>query len=214
MRLRKKHGIIEKLNEFDELVIIQSEPKIIEFSEIFGNDRKIMVEFGIGKGKFISELAKQNPDINYIGVEQSDQILLKAVKKAKENGLTNVRFLLANVFNVDKIFNENSVERIYLNFSDPWPKKKHYKRRMTYREFVAKYDLILKEDGVVIFKTDNESLFQYTLSELEELSLPMENITFDLHNDKNFSNNIMTEYEEKFTKLGSKIMSVTFKTHK
>lgn len=214
MRLRKKHGVVEKLNEFDELVIIQSEPKIIDFNELFGNARNVMVEFGIGKGKFISELAKENPDINYIGVEQSDQILLKAVQKAKENGLENVRFLLANVFNVDKIFNENSVERVYLNFSDPWPKKKHYKRRMTYREFIAKYDLILKEDGVVIFKTDNESLFKYTLSELEELGLPMKNITFDLHNDERFSNNIMTEYEEKFTKLGSKIMSVTFKTHK
>ena len=213
MRLRKEHGVKEKLEEHKDLVVFLEESKKMELEGLFNNDNPIKAEFGIGKGRFIIEMAKRNPDVNYIGIELRDQVLLKAVKKANEEKIKNIKFLVANIENITDIFEENSLDGIYLNFSDPWPKKRHFKRRLTYREFISKYNMILKENSWIRFKTDNISLFQFTLNELAELRLIMKEISLDVHEDDRFIDNIMTEYEEKFSKKGNKIMSVTFMPH-
>ena len=214
MRLRKEHGVIEKLKNFSPIVIVQEEPEIINWKEKFKNNRPIRVEVGSGKGQFIIEMAKKNPEINFIGIELRDQVLLKAVKKAAEYNLDNLKFLLTNAINLADIFEPKSINRLYLNFSDPWPKKRHYKRRLTHRNFIEIYNVILESNSWVEFKTDNIILFQFTLNELADMKFPMKEISLDLHNDSKFENNIMTEYEEKFSKKGNKIMSVTFQTCK
>lgn len=213
MRLRKEHGVKEKLEEHKDFVIFLEESKKIDLESAFNNDNPIKAEFGTGKGRFIIEMAKRNPDVNYIGIELRDQVLLKAVKKADEEKIKNIKFLVANIENITDIFEENSLDGIYLNFSDPWPKKRHFKRRLTYREFIGKYNIILKDNSWIRFKTDNISLFQFTLNELAELRLIMKEISLDVHEDDRFIDNIMTEYEEKFSKKGNKIMSVTFMPH-
>ncbi len=214
MRLRKQQGVKEKLSQYPEMVILMEEPQIISWNDIFEKKQPIKIEIGTGKGNFIIEMAKNNPSINFIGIELRDQVLLKAVKKVLEFDLKNLKFLVADANNIDKLFIPKSIAGIYLNFSDPWPKKRHYKRRLTYRGFIEKYNMILESDSWVIFKTDNVTLFQFTLNELASVGLPMKKITLDLHNDLEFKDNIMTEYEEKFSSLGNKIMSVTFQTHK
>lgn len=215
MRLRKEHGVIDKLMEHPELVLIQYDViEQVEWEMVFGNSQPIHVEVGMGKGQFIIEKALSHPDINFIGVELRDQVLLRAVKKASKHSLSNLRFLLTDAKNLTDIFKENSLDKLYLNFSDPWPKKRHFKRRLTYRDFIRIYDLILKEDSWVEFKTDNLILFQFSLNELAELRLPMKLISLDLHQDDRFEGNIMTEYEEKFSNKGNKIMSVSFMTHR
>lgn len=214
MRLRKEHGVIKKLKEYSSMVIIQEEPEIINWKAEFKNNRPIRVEVGTGKGQFIIEMAKRNPEINFIGIELREQVLIKAVKKASEYNMDNLKFLLTNAINLADIFEASSINRLYLNFSDPWPKNRHYKRRLTHRNFIEIYNVILESNSWVEFKTDNIILFQFTLNELAELKFPMKKITLDLHNDIDFENNIMTEYEEKFSEKGNKIMSVTFQTRK
>ncbi len=215
MRLRKEHGVIDKLMEHPDLCLIQNDViEQVDWEKTFGNTQPIHAEIGMGKGQFIIEKALKYPNVNFVGIELREQVLLRAVKKASEHNLNNLRFLLTNANNLTDIFKENSLDKIYLNFSDPWPKKRHYKRRLTYRDFIKIYNLILKEDSWVEFKTDNLILFQFTLNELAELQLPMKLITLDLHQDDRFEGNIMTEYEEKFSNRGSKIMSVSFMTHR
>lgn len=214
MRLRKQQGVKEKLSQYPETVILLEEPEIVPWDDLFEKKQPIKLEIGTGKGNFIIEMARRNPSINYIGMELRDQVLLKAVKKALEYDLKNLKFLVADANNIEQLFSTESVDGIYLNFSDPWPKKRHYKRRLTYRGFIEKYNMILQSDSWVVFKTDNVTLFQFTLNELAAVGLPMKRITLDLHNDVEFDENIMTEYEEKFSNLGNKIMSVTFQTHK
>lgn len=214
MRLRKEHGVLEELRSCPDQCVIASEASALpEWETVFGNAHPIHVEVGCGKGRFLVEKAMRNPDINFIGVELRDQILLRAVRKAQKQPLPNLRFLLINAVSLEDAFAPHSLDRIYLNFSDPWPKKRHYKRRLTYRDFLGIYDLILKEDSWVEFKTDNVVLFQFTLNELAALSLPMWNISLDVHADDRFDGNIMTEYEEKFSLKGQRIMAVHFKTH-
>ncbi|MBN2259397.1 MAG: tRNA (guanosine(46)-N7)-methyltransferase TrmB [Clostridiales bacterium] len=213
MRLRKEQGVLEKLMEYKELMIFRKETERLDLRKIFMDELPVKAEFGTGKGQFIVEMAKRNPEINFIGVELRDQVLLKAVKKASDENIKNVKFLIADVNEIDAIFEENSLDGLYLNFSDPWPKKRHYKRRLTYRDFIRKYDFILKDDSWIEFKTDNLLLFQFTLNELADLKLPMRKISLDVHLDSRFEDNIMTEYEDKFSRNGNKIMSVTFKAH-
>jgi tRNA (guanine-N7-)-methyltransferase len=213
MRLRKEHGIEEKLKSYPNLVILQEEPEKVDWEDVFGNGHPIKIEIGTGKGRFIVELAEKNPQINFIGIELRDQVLLRAVMKADDRKLTNIRFMPANAKDLKEIFEEKSLDGIYLNFSDPWPKKRHLKRRLTHRDFISLYNVILKEDSWVEFKTDNVVLFQFTLNELAELRYPMRKISLDVHEDDRFEDNIMTEYEEKFSKKGNRIMSVNFQTH-
>lgn len=174
--------------------------------EIFGNDRPIRIEIGMGKGRFIHTMAKEHPEYNYIGIEKYSSVLLRAIQKMEEETLPNLKFIRMDAEDVAKVFAPGEVERIYLNFSDPWPKDRHAKRRLPSREFLARYDVILKKDGVLEFKTDNRALFDFAVEELEPAGWEAKVITYDLHGDAALmEGNVMTEYEEKFSSLGNPI---------
>lgn len=177
------------------------------WNELFGNDDPLFLEVGMGKGRFITELAKQNPQCNYVGIEKYSSVLLRALEKREEQPeLTNLMFLRMDAEDIADVFGEGEVTGIYLNFSDPWPKDRHAKRRLPSREFLARYDKILKPEGKVEFKTDNKALFEFALEEAEEAGWCIEAHTFDLHHDeKMVQGNIMTEYEERFSAQGNPI---------
>ena len=174
--------------------------------EIFGNDNPIRIEIGMGKGKFIHTMAKEHPEFNYVGIEKYSSVLLRAIQKMEEDELSNLKFIRMDAENVAKVFGAGEVDRIYLNFSDPWPKDRHAKRRLPSREFLARYDVILKKDGLLEFKTDNRELFDFALEELEPAGWKAEAVTYDLHQDARLmEGNVMTEYEEKFSSMGNPI---------
>lgn len=176
------------------------------WKDIFGNGHPIHVEIGMGKGKFIHTMAMGHPDVNYVGIEKYSSVLLRAIQKMEREELPNLKFLRMDAENVDKVFGPGEVDRIYLNFSDPWPKDRHAKRRLPSREFLARYDRILTKDGQLEFKTDNRALFDFALEELEPAGWKAQAVTFDLHGDAALmEGNIMTEYEEKFSALGNPI---------
>lgn len=160
----------------------------------------------MGKGKFIHTMAKLNPDINYVGIEKYSSVLLRAIQKMEEEELPNLKFIRMDAEDITKVFGQGEVDRIYLNFSDPWPKDRHAKRRLPSREFLGRYDVILKKDGILEFKTDNRDLFDFAVEELEPAGWQAEVITYDLHKDeKLMEGNVMTEYEEKFSSMGNPI---------
>lgn len=175
------------------------------WQELFKNKNPIHIEIGMGKGNFIIENAKKYPNINFIGIEKFDSILALALKKIPDN-LDNLKIIRLDAFNIEEVFFKE-IDTIYLNFSDPWPKKRHEKRRLTSNIFLEKYDKIFKEKNHIIMKTDNSSLFSYSIKSLNNYGYYIENITFDL-NSLNDINNIMTEYEEKFTKLNNNIYRI------
>ncbi|MDE7207864.1 MAG: tRNA (guanosine(46)-N7)-methyltransferase TrmB, partial [Lachnospiraceae bacterium] len=160
----------------------------------------------MGKGRFIMDLAAANPDMNYIGIEKYSTVLLRAIQKMEENELPNLRFIRMDAEDICEVFDKGEVAKIYLNFSDPWPKDRHAKRRLPSRQFLERYDAILAPDGRIEFKTDNVDLFDFALGELEPAGWKPEAVTRDLHHDENmFAGNIMTEYEEKFSSMGNPI---------
>ncbi len=162
------------------------------------NDHPIHIEIGMGKGRFLHTLAKQNPQINYVGIEKYSSVLLRAIQKMEEDELPNLKFIRMDAEDIDKVFGKGEVDRIYLNFSDPWPKDRHAKRRLPSRQFLARYDVILKKEGTLEFKTDNRPLFDFAVEELEPAGWQAQVITYDLHNDAALmEGNVMTEYEEK-----------------
>ena len=173
---------------------------------IFGNENPIHIEIGMGKGQFILKLAKEHPDINYIGIERYSSVLLRALQKMEIEPLPNIRFLCMDASIITEVFDKEEVAKIYLNFSDPWPKERHAKRRLTSRQFFERYDKILAGNGVVEFKTDNDDLFAFSMEEVAEAGWTLDAHTFDLHHDPVLNEgNIMTEYEEKFSSLGHPI---------
>ena len=173
---------------------------------IFGNENPIHIEIGMGKGQFIMKLAKEHPDINYIGIERYSSVLLRALQKMEIEPLPNIRFLCMHASIITEVFDEEEVAKIYLNFSDPWPKERHAKRRLTSRQFFERYDKILARNGVVEFKTDNDDLFAFSMEEVAEAGWTLDAHTFDLHHDPVLNEgNVMTEYEEKFSSLGHPI---------
>ena len=173
---------------------------------IFGNENPIHIEIGMGKGQFIMKLAKEHPDINYIGIERYSSVLLRALQKMEIEPLPNIRFLCMDASIITEVFDKEEVAKIYLNFSDPWPKERHAKRRLTSRQFFERYDKILAGNGVVEFKTDNEDLFAFSMEEVAEAGWTLDAHTFDLHHDPVLNEgNVMTEYEEKFSSLGHPI---------
>ncbi len=176
-----------------------------KWNTYFQNNNPIYIEIGMGKGQFIIENAKRYPNINFIGIEKYDSILALALKKINIE-LPNLVMLRLDAFNIDSIFKEE-IDTIYLNFSDPWPKKRHTKRRLTSPEFLKKYDLIFKNNNHIVMKTDNKDLFSYSIKTLNNHGYYINNITFDLEKEKD-SLNIMTEYEEKFTKLNNPIYKI------
>lgn len=174
--------------------------------EIFGNDNELHIEIGMGKGRFLMDLATLNPNINYVGIEKYSSVLLRAIQKQEQLLLPNVKFIRMDAEDITEVFAPAEVDKIYLNFSDPWPKDRHAKRRLPSRQFLGRYDQILKPDGVVEFKTDNKDLFQFALDEVEPAGWNLDAVTYDLHHDPVMNEgNVMTEYEEKFSSLGNPI---------
>lgn len=205
MRLRNITGSREVIG--DSRFVVQ-EPKEArgKWREIFGNDHPLRIEIGMGKGKFLHTLAKENPDFNYVGIEKYSSVLLRAIQKMEEDELPNLLFIRMDAEEICEVFGEGEVDRIYLNFSDPWPKDRHAKRRLPSRQFLERYDRILKPDGVLEFKTDNESLFQFAVEEVPGAGWKVKALTYDLHADPELmKGNIMTEYEEKFSSKGNAI---------
>lgn len=204
MRLRHIPGAEEQI-EKSPYVVGSPEEKKGRWSEVFGNDNPIEIEVGMGKGRFIMELANRNPQINYVGIERYSTVLLKALQKREQMELPNICFMCVDARGLAEIFGAGEVHKIYLNFSDPWPKDRHAKRRLTSPEFMAVYDKILKLDGVVEFKTDNRGLFDYSLESIPAAGWRLNAHTFDLHHDEMAEGNVMTEYEAKFSAEGKPI---------
>ena len=176
------------------------------WKKIFGNDHPLHIEIGMGKGKFIHTMAKMHPEVNYVGIEKYSSVLLRAIQKMEQEELGNLKFLRMDAEDINTVFGPGEVDRIYLNFSDPWPKDRHAKRRLPSREFLARYDVVLKQEGKLEFKTDNRQLFDFAVAELEPAGWKAEIITYDLHGDSDLmEGNVMTEYEEKFSALGNPI---------
>lgn len=211
MRVRRIPGAYEALLKHERYFIAAPEENKGKWQHVFGNDHPIHAEFGGGKGRFIIALAQKNPEINYIMVDAVTEVALKATESAEKHDLPNLRIIQIDLQFALNYFSEGELDRIYLNFSDPWPKKRHYKRRLTYRDFMSIYQKVLKDDGWIHFKTDNKGLFEFSLNEFADMNLIMKNISLDLHKNLTFEN-IMTEYEEKFSSLGHPIyrVEVTF----
>lgn len=180
-----------------------------KWSTIFGNENPIHLEIGMGKGQFLMNLAKENPLVNYVGIERYSAVLIRALEKydSDEFGMPeNVRFLCMDAYQLPEVFALGEIEKIYLNFSDPWPKARHSRRRLTSTRFLGQYEKVLSEKGVVEFKTDNRALFEFSLESVEEAEWKLLEYTFDLHQDEEMNQgNIMTEYEEKFSAMGNPI---------
>lgn len=204
MRLRNIPGSRETIAT-NEYVIQNPEQYKGKWHEIFNNDNPIHIEIGMGKGKFITTLALQNPNINYIGIEKFSSVLLRAIEKRQQLDCNNLYFLRFDAEAITNLFDQDEISRVYLNFSDPWPKDRHAKRRLTSKEFLSRYNQFLSKDGYVAFKTDNRSLFDFSLEEVELAGWKLKDVTFDLHHSEYIEGNIMTEYEERFSSIGNPI---------
>ena len=204
MRLRHIPGAEEAIAESPYVV---QEPRQYRgrFRDLFGNENPIRIEVGMGKGRFIMEMAQTHPEMNFIGVERYSSVLLRALQKRAELDLPNIFFLCIDAKELPEIFAPGEVERIYLNFSDPWPKDRHAKRRLTSPDFMKVYDQVLAAGGKVEFKTDNQDLFSYSLESIPEAGWKIEASARDLHHDPMAEGNVMTEYEMKFSALGNPI---------
>lgn len=204
MRRRKVKGADIKLLSYKDYVLRDNiEALKGKWNEKFNNNNSIHVEFGTGRGKFITTLAAQNPDINYIAFEIKEEVLIKGVEKAVEANLNNILFAWADVKNILDYFDENELSRVYVNFCDPWPKKRWAKRRLTHTNFLNMYEKVLNENGEIHFKTDNQNLFEFSLNEISANDWQLKNISLDLANSD--FENVTTEYEDKFMSYGMKI---------
>ena len=203
MRMRNKPWAIDYLESNDQLVDVNNNysKKIKEF---FSKDQPLHIEVGTGMGAFITTLAENNPDINYVGIEIDKNVMIRVTEKVVDLGLENVRLVLLDANKLMDYFNENEVDKVYLNFSDPWPKNRHAKRRLTHSNFLSSYKQLLKENSIVEFKTDNRRLFEFSLISMNTYGMKFENLNLDVHDDEP-ETNIRTEYEEKFSQRGHKI---------
>lgn len=210
MRLRNIPRAESVLEAHDKVIKNEKELKG-RWKEVFGNDNPVYIEIGMGKGQFLTEMAVRHPDRNYIGIERYSSVLLRAVERldkleADSWALENIRFICMDAAQIGEVFEKGEVRGIYLNFSDPWPKKRHARRRLTSREFFARYDQVLAPEGRVEFKTDNQDLFRFSLEEADEAGWRVLMSTWDLHSDPDMNRgNVMTEYEEKFSAKGNPI---------
>ena len=205
MRLRNITGSREMIAE-SRFVVHEPQEYKGRWRELFGNDHPLRIEIGMGKGRFIMDLARMHPEINYVGIEKYSSVLLRGIQKMETDPLPNLYFIRMEAEEIADVFGREEVERIYLNFSDPWPKDRHAKRRLPSREFLKRYDEILVRDGVIEFKTDNKDLFRFALEEIAPAGWQLLQMTEDLHHDeKMLVGNVMTEYEEKFSALGNPI---------
>lgn len=207
MRVRNKPWARERVDSHPQFVV--SEPSLWQgrWQERFNNQHPIHIEVGTGKGQFIYEMAKAHPDINYIGIEIELNVIVVALDKLIEAPLPNLQLLHVDGGQVTDYFAPNEVSRVYLNFSDPWPKTRHAKRRLTYKTFLASYQTVLPSEGEIHFKTDNQGLFEYSLASFSQFGMTLQQVWLDLH-QSNFEGNIMTEYEERFAAKGQRIYRV------
>ena len=213
MRLRHIKGCEDFITDAKECI---REDRAIELKgsiqDIFEEKRPLQIEIGMGKGQFIRNMAIAHPDINFIGIEKYESVLMKAIQRKrnleKEKSIDNLRFICADAKKLSEIFEAGEVDKIFLNFSDPWPKDRHANRRLTSPDFLNVYDIILKKDGVIEFKTDNIGLFEYSLDVVKDSKWKLDFCSFDFHSEKESEGNIMTEYEEKFSSQGNKICKI------
>ncbi|MBQ8503946.1 MAG: tRNA (guanosine(46)-N7)-methyltransferase TrmB [Clostridia bacterium] len=215
MRMRKKKNLEARLHECREYLLeangesrdfskAEENKKLYDLKEIFGNDNPVQMEIGCGKGTFILETAKRNPEINFIAVEKVQNVIVAACEKVKAEGLTNVRFMASCAEYLPSFIPENSIELIYLNFSCPFPKAKYARHRLTHRYFLEIYRKLLKNGGEIHQKTDNMHFFEFSIEELSHSGYKIKNVSLDLHNS-DFEGNIVTEYEKRFSDLGQPI---------
>lgn len=205
MRLRNITGSRETIGESDYVVHEPKEQKG-HWRELFGNDNPLHIEIGMGKGKFLHTLAGMHPNINFVGIEKYSSVLLRAVQKMEEEELPNLKFIRMDAEEITEVFDKHEVDKIYLNFSDPWPKDRHAKRRLPSSQFLMRYNQILKPEGRLEFKTDNRDLFDFAVEELDKANWKAEAVTYDLHHEEAMLvGNVMTEYEEKFSAMGNPI---------
>lgn len=204
MRMRKKKHREDRIENCKEYQIENLEAFREDPCSVFPNPGPIHIEIGCGKGKFITQMGQKYPNINFVAIEKCPDVILMAMEKVKEAGLTNVKFIIGDAKILSDSMKDHSFERLYLNFSDPWKKSGQKKRRLTYRDFLAIYERILIPGGELHFKTDNRKLFEFSLNEFADCDLKMRNITFDLHNSR-FEENVMTEYETLFAEQGMPI---------
>ncbi|MGM9951607.1 MAG: tRNA (guanosine(46)-N7)-methyltransferase TrmB [Lysinibacillus sp.] len=205
MRLRNKPWAAEYIEAHPDVIIPNPEDYKGKWHEVFGNDNPVHIEVGTGKGQFVLGMAKQNPDINYIGIELFDSVIVCALERVVEaEKPANLRLLKVNGAKLQEYFAKGDVSRVYLNFSDPWPKKRHAKRRLTHEGFLKLYESILIDNGEIHFKTDNRGLFEYSLVSMNQYGMRLNYVSLDLHAEMP-EDNIMTEYEEKFSAKGQPI---------
>ncbi|WP_018753031.1 tRNA (guanosine(46)-N7)-methyltransferase TrmB [Paenibacillus sanguinis] len=212
MRLRGRKGIRESLEQQEKLVVLNPQEYKGRWAEVFGNDRPIYIELGMGKGQFISGMSVKYPDVNFIGMDMYDELIRRGSEKvrakwAEHDGSEprSVRLALGNIEMIEDFFAPGEVERIYLNFSDPWPKKKHWRRRLTHPRFLEKYRTLLNEEGEIHFKTDSRILFEFSLNAFSAAGLQMSDITLSLHEGGINEAHVLTEYESKFVAQGMPI---------
>lgn len=206
MRMRKKKNLDVRFAACADVMAFEPKEKRGKWRALFGNDNPIHLEIGCGKGRFAIGMAEQHPDVNFIAVEREEGALIMAAERCQQQPLPNLRFVSFDAAELREVFAPGEVDRIYLNFSDPWPKDRHAKRRLPSRQFLARYAQILTPEGRVEFKTDNRPLFDFALEEAEAAGWKLLVCTFDLHQDEDLMrDNIMTEYEERFSSMGNPI---------
>lgn len=208
MRLRNKPWAVKLVNEHPESVLQNPDPnQKIDWQERFGNNNPIEIEVGSGKGQFITTLAENHPDTNYVALEIQTTAAGIILRTKLEKGLDNLQILRGDAADIDAFFPANSTKVIYLNFSDPWPKTRHEKRRLTYKSFLKKYRTVLTSDGHIEFKTDNSGLFSYSVQSMNNFGMHFDFVSVDLHHEKPeiVEKNIETEYEHKFAAKGNPI---------
>ncbi|MGG0176797.1 tRNA (guanosine(46)-N7)-methyltransferase TrmB [Gottfriedia acidiceleris] len=207
MRLRHKPGAADQVKQNAHYVIPNPSEQKGKWNEVFQNDQPIHIEVGTGRGRFMVGMAKANPHINYIGIEKYTSVVSDALDKLIEAEVPNLKLLNVDAQKLTDFFDDGEIDRVYLNFSDPWPKVRHEKRRLTHKTFLKMYQQILKNDGEIHFKTDNQDLFEFSIMSMANYGMTMHFLSLDLHNS-DFEGNIMTEYEEKFSSKGNRIYRV------
>ncbi|MCF7926942.1 MAG: tRNA (guanosine(46)-N7)-methyltransferase TrmB [Candidatus Izimaplasma sp.] len=210
MRLRKVKGAKKKINSYKEFILDDQTNNPIDLETLFKQNQPVYLEIGIGKGKFIYEHAKNNPHINYLGIEKYTSVIVRALEKQLEEPLDNLYLIRTDAKDLNDLFKQNSFSRLYLNFSDPWPKNRHRKRRLTHKNFLKMYEKLLVKEAELHFKTDNIDLFEFSVEELEAYPMNMLYISRDYHSE--YENEIVTtEFEKRFKKQGKKIHKLTAK---
>ena len=206
MRLRNVSGAKEIIEQ-SKYIIADYKNYKGKFKELFKNNNKIQIEIGMGKGNFIINMAINNPDINFIGIEKYDSVLVRAIQKLEEKQIDNLKLIRMDALEIDEVF-EKEIDKIYLNFSDPWPKERHSKRRLTSEVFLEKYDNIFKDKKTIIQKTDNRKLFEYSIMSYNNYGYIIDEISLDMYKD-DIKNNVQTEYEQKFIEQGNIIYRIS-----